>query len=332
MWRSSKAKLAVAATFLLGLGVAIALIVWSGADAVLTTLAAGGWGLVGIVPYYLIPLAAAALSWRLLFPPDAVPHFRVLLQATWIGLAINWLLPVAQLGGEVVKARLVMGRHSRTAPAVASVVVDQTLQIASQVVYALAGVVLLLVLVAGQGAFSMAALGFALLLAIGLYAFYRVQRLGMFGVLARAVQRFTRSDQAGRAAERADDLDRRVTEVYGRRPRLGAALAWRLAFRVATVGEIWLALWLMGHPVSLAEAMILDSLGQAVRSAAFAIPAGIGAQEGAFVAISVALGLPPQAGIAVALARRFRELAVGVPALVAWQVTEARALRGPEPR
>lgn len=316
----------MAMAFLLGLGIVIVLVAWSGADAVAATLATGGWGLIALIPCYLVPLIAAALSWRLLFPAPGQPGFRLLLVMTWIGLAINWLLPVAQVGGEVVKARLLLRRRIERASTVASVVVDQTLQVASQAIYAVAGVVTLLLLVAEQGAISLAAVGFAGVLAIGLFAFYRVQRLGLFGLLNRALHRLRRRGVSGDSAVWAGDLDDRIQAVYRRRASLAAAFAWRMAFRVATVGEIWLALWLMGYPVSVAEALILDSLGQAVRSAAFAIPAGIGAQEGAFVALSVALGLPPQAGVAVALTRRFRELAVGVPGLVAWQVMEMRAL------
>ena len=38
--------------------------------------------------------------------------------------------------------------------------------------------------------------------------------------------------------------------------------------RFTMAGEVWLALLLMGHPIDLTEAVILESLGQAVRAAA----------------------------------------------------------------
>ncbi len=64
--------------------------------------------------------------------------------------------------------------------------------------------------------------------------------------------------------------------------------------------------------------MILESLGQAVRAAAFIVPGGLGAQEGSFVLLGAALGIGPDLSLAFALCKRVRELAVGLPALALW--------------
>ena len=80
----------------------------------------------------------------------------------------------------------------------------------------------------------------------------------------------------------------------------------------------------MGHPVSLIEALILESLTQAVRAAAFVVPAGLGVQEGGLVLIGGALGLSPDLSLALSLAKRFRELIVGLPGLLVWQLRERR--------
>ena len=100
--------------------------------------------------------------------------------------------------------------------------------------------------------------------------------------------------------------------------------AGRVAERLAKAGEIWLALWLMGHPVSLVEALILESLTQAVRAAAFMVPGGVGVQEGGLVLIGSVLGLSPGLSLALSLAKRFRELILGLPGLIGWQLLERR--------
>jgi len=41
------------------------------------------------------------------------------------------------------------------------------------------------------------------------------------------------------------------------------------------------------------------------------------------------LGISPQAAIELSLLKRIREVALGVPALVAWQIIESRRLVGP---
>ncbi len=98
-----------------------------------------------------------------------------------------------------------------------------------------------------------------------------------------------------------------------------------LAWAFGTL-EVWVALYFMGVPVGLGEALVLESLGQAARSAGFAVPSGVGVQEAGFVVTAASLGLAPETGLALSLAKRVRELLMGVPALLAWQWLEGRRL------
>ena len=94
--------------------------------------------------------------------------------------------------------------------------------------------------------------------------------------------------------------------------------------------EVWLILYLLGHPVSFAEAFILESLGQAARSAGFMVPGGIGIQEGGLLLIGAHLGLTPELALALSLGKRAREIVIGVPCLIAWQLAEGRTIWGRE--
>jgi len=78
----------------------------------------------------------------------------------------------------------------------------------------------------------------------------------------------------------------------------------------------------MGHPVGIAEALVIESLLHAVRGAAFMVPSALGAQEGALVLLCAAFGIPPEQAMALSLAKRAADLALGVPGLVAWQRLE----------
>jgi uncharacterized membrane protein YbhN (UPF0104 family) len=88
--------------------------------------------------------------------------------------------------------------------------------------------------------------------------------------------------------------------------------------------EVWLVLHLMGQPVGLSEALILESLGHAIRSAVFVVPGALGFQEGGYMVLGALFGLPPQVGLALSLAKRVRELLLGIPALVLWQLVEGK--------
>ncbi len=70
------------------------------------------------------------------------------------------------------------------------------------------------------------------------------------------------------------------------------------------------------------KAVILESIGQGVRSALFFIPGAIGVHEGGYIFVGGLLGIPGETAFALALIRRVRELALGVPGLLVWQLIE----------
>lgn len=304
-----------------GLALATGLIAWQGMATVAGLMATAGWRLLWLAPYYGLAIVLATASWLALFPAGAKPLPMTALGASWIGFSVNWLLPAAQIGGELVKARLVTGAAVPGAGAFASVVADKTVQALTLVLYALIGLVLLLATVGGVGVAVAAGL-FVLLLGPAVWGFYRVQKAGPFAALARLARRLPIG--AALAADAAA-TDAALAAVYARPRAVIAAGLWRLGFRLLLAGETWLALAFLGHPVSLVEAMILESLGQAVRGAAFAVPGGLGLQEGGFMALGAALGLGPETALALSLAKRVRELVIGLPGLAAWQLVEGRA-------
>jgi len=71
---------------------------------------------------------------------------------------------------------------------------------------------------------------------------------------------------------------------------------------------------------------MLESLSQAARTAAFAISGGLSVQDGALLLLAMQLGLGAEAGLALSLAKRCRELALGAPLLLTGYITAARRL------
>jgi len=98
---------------------------------------------------------------------------------------------------------------------------------------------------------------------------------------------------------------------------------WQPVQCVATAVELWLALHFLGARATLLEAVVIESLIQALSSAAFFVPGGLGVQEGGFILIGGAFGLDPPTCLALAGARRIRDLLIFVPGLLAWQVAES---------
>lgn len=78
-------------------------------------------------------------------------------------------------------------------------------------------------------------------------------------------------------------------------------------------------------------ALAIEALTQAVRHAAFMVPAGLGVQEAAVVLLAQMFGVDRNVALSLALVKRMREVIFGCIALASWQWAElARArLRPP---
>lgn len=273
--------------------------------------------------WFTVPLYAAARSWCLLFPAGGAPGAWQSVRLTWIGLSVNWLLPAALVGGELVKLRLALRRVPDGAVLVASLVGDKTIQVATQVAYTLLGLVILAWTSGALGGGVREAAGFLLFSGM-VYLFYRLQRGGLFARAAAPLKGLVRD--GGRIEVNAARIDAAVDGMYRRGRRLWWAVGWRLGFRLLMAMEVALVFWWLGEPAGLWVVLAIESMAQASRIAAMVVPAALGAQEMVIMAVGLLLGAAPEALIAVAVAKRIRELGIGGAGLVAWQLQETRTL------
>ena len=318
---AGRARLVGTLAWLVGLSLVAGLVATQNLGDLTAAIAVAGWSIALVGLAHLGTLLADTLGWRALLAGPQRPPLESMVVKRWIGASINGLLPVAQIGGEFVRARL-LARAGVAGPiAGASVVVDLTAGLVTQVAFMVLGLVLYLgQRQAGTGWLLHLAGALALFCAL-LIGFGFAQRRGLFLRLARFLERATRGRTWQGLVGSAAALDREIVARYDDRPRLSLCASWRFLGWLWGSVEIWLAFWLLGHPIGPVEAVVLESLGQALRSAGFALPGGLGAQEGGIVAGALVLGIAPDLALAVALIKRARELAYGVPGLVAWSLT-----------
>ena len=306
---------------IVGLIVMTGLIAWQGLGEVSAIIITSGW------PILLVPLAWSptvffgTITWRLLFEPGKEPAFKDIFMALWMGRSINTLLPVASLGGEVVKARMLILWGYPKAEASASVVVDKTVQVFGVIIWGLIGVTLLVHYSVEQELIAAALTGFAVLGA-GVAGFILVQKAGLARVMVTSAHKITKSDYFENLKDGAERVDGCVRDIYARPGRLILAILWRVLALVLQTAEVWAAAYVLGHPISVMEAMFLKSMTSTLSDVAFVIPNAYGIQEGAFVVLGAMLGLPPDLMLAVSLSIRIRELLVDIPGLVIWQHAE----------
>ena len=197
-----------------GGAVAVALVAWFGAQSIGAEVLRAAWVLPLTVALHALQLLLSAVAWRGLAGPPA-PQLPAWWRIRWVREAVNAMLPVAQIGGNLAAIRLLAQRGLPVARATAATVLDLTVEALAQFLFTL--------------------LGIAVLAAIG-------------------------QNQAWR-------------------PWLGGGMA------------------LMGAGI-----------------AGFVLAAGL-------------FGIPPDAAVALSMVKRVRELAVGLPGLLAWQWTETARLR-----
>ena len=302
------------------------LLLRQGLPQVGAAFAAAGWAIAAVVLYHFaVTLFLDTLAWWVLFPKfDRLP-LRKLLWMRWIGESVSTLVPSAAVGGDIVRARLAAINGASLPVAAGSVLVDITLGVFTQAAFTLLGVVLL-VEVTGQKNFIRPALIGTLIGVVGVAGFYFVQRMGMFRFLARIIARLANSPEWQSLVQGGETLDQTVRALYARRKALIACCAWTIISLVAGSGEIWIALHALDLRATFINALILQSMVLTIRSAAFAVPGGLGVQEGGYLVVGNLLGIPGDAAFALSLIARVRELALGIPGLISWQIFEARRL------
>ncbi len=314
--------------FVFGLALFIALLVYTGAGAILQALEVAGWGLVGIAAFHALPLAldSAGQWYALPHAGEERPRLATTLRARWIAESVNGLLPVAQMGGLFVMARVIAQRGYPGSAAGAGVTVGTTLQMLAQMLFSFVGVLLLISYSGDIGIVLALVLGISLFTAFCVW-FYHLQRHGLYQRLAGFLQRLSSGRDWESFSGGAQALDAAVRRVYAQLARVWASFFLYLAGWVVGTGEVWLALHALDIDVSLQDAFLLESLGQAITAMAFIIPGALGVQEGGYVLLCALIGVPADAAIALSLIKRVRQLALGIPGLLSWQLFEGRRLR-----
>jgi len=312
---------------LLALGTVLCIVLlWrTGVDPVLSTFATLSWRLPLLLCFpACLMIACDTLGWRFSFRRDRVP-FRTLFSARLAGEALNITTPTASVGGEAVKAWLVRS-HVPLTESLPSVVIAKTTITIGQTLFLLLGISVAWSILPAGSRLLRSMQWLLVLECLGTAGFVAVQLLGATGGVGRLLQRLGVLGREDREPV-LRQIDRAFAHFYRQEPRrLGLSIGWHLAGWVLGALEAYCILQVLGFPVSLGLATMVDAFGAGVGFAAFFIPARLGAQEAGDVAVFTALGFGAPAGLAFSLVRRLREVlwaAVGFLALAALQRKDA---------
>ena len=313
----------------IGIGLSAWLLENYGVERILGLLGDAGWfGIIAVIVFHFVQILFSAAAWRVILGVTAMrPSLWKYMVLRWIREGVNNLLPVAQIGGEFVAARLLHRRGVKLAPAIAGTVADLTMEMITQIGFTLVGLALLVWSVGGGtiGGYVAGGIGMAMAVAAG---FVGAQWFGLALAIETGLVRLGRF-MGWRGTAKVAGLHEALIDCYRRPRRIALAALWHMVSWLLGGFEIMLALHFLGREVGFASGVIIESVGQALKAVGFAVPGALGVQEGGYIIICEVFGLSPEVAIALSLIKRLREVALGVPGLLAWQRMEARGKAAP---
>ncbi|WP_266181867.1 flippase-like domain-containing protein [Dyella humicola] len=315
---------------LLGLTAAVVLVVHQDWGAIRNAFDHAGWALLWLLPFHAVPLLVDVMGWRALLAPRDPQRRAGVPFLFWVGAvreACNRLLPVANIGGEIVGIRLVKWRGLGGAVVAASVVIEVLLTLVSQYIFAALGILMLIGLTRHIGTLNSVIGGLVASLPLPIVLIYLLRHGQLFSRLEAFVEKTMGGPSRFTELLDGSRLDEEIRAYYREPLRLAVACTWQLAGFILGSFETWFALLLLGYPITVWDAIAIEAVTQSLRHIIFFVPAGLGIQEGGLVLFGNIIGLPADAAIALSLVKRAREVGFGLPMLISWQWAEARRLR-----
>jgi putative membrane protein len=290
---------------------------------------AGIVGVLAVTMFHVSQMLFSALSWRAIAGPAASqPRLARYLTLRWVRESVNNLLPFAQIGGEIVVSRLLQQAGIRLADAIAGTVADLSIEVATQVLFTLLGLLLLLKSGAGSEIAAYLITGVSIA-ALAVAALFGALVLGLSAALEKALMKLGHWIGWGRMLD-AEGLHDALMRCYRAPARVLWSTLWHMISWLLGGIEVCLILHFFGRHVGIGDGLIIESIGQAFKAVGFAVPGAIGVQEGGYVAICHALGMTPELGMALSLMKRVRELLLGFPGLLFWYRIDGRTGATPD--
>jgi putative membrane protein len=306
-----------------GAALGIALLVHYGLGEIFALLLRSGFAIVALVGIHCLQLWLTATAWKGVFPHGAAAPGRIsLMRVRWIREGVNNLLPLTNIGGIVIGIRLLCRDGMRGTAATAATVVDMSLELAAQLAFTLLGLAVLARSLDPKAAAAPILIGVTVLAAMAA-ALGGAQWLGLARFPERLAKRFG-------FGGRMNDLHKTIFGIYRMRRGLAGCAGFHLVAWLFGSFEVWVGLSSLRSHASLAQALVIESLSQMLRTTSFAIPGALGVQEGGLVLLCGLFGIPPETALALSLLKRLREVVLGAPSIAVWLRHERQGRPQPE--
>lgn len=320
---------------LLGIAALTAITAWLGVGHVLNAMRRIGYdGFALLVLGQALVNCLLGLAWWATCPFLGAGRT---IAARFIRDAAGNCLPFSQLGGMIAGIRATcfdFTSHRRRVvewpEAVATNLADITAEVIGQIAFIL---IALLCLIGHQdGArFTWPLLGGMGLLSLGIAGFVYTQHRGGAAIrwLAQFFGKHIAESWRDSLVDNIGAFQSEMDRIWSRPGRVARGTFVHLLGWLSSAALTLMAFRFLGASLSYLDAVAIEGVVCGVMSAGFLVPASLGVQEGAYVALGVIFGIAPDVALGISLLRRGRDLTIGIPVLLVWQALEMRRLQHP---
>ncbi len=268
------------------------------------------WAVFGIYPFMCLWDVAA---WKMVF---AGP-FRVRLKLPDLfairlaGEAVNNITPVIDIGGEPLKVVLVSRRFEiPKRKSLAAGVIGRTALLAAEIIFMVLGLFCSFFWLPLPFEWRFGTLVVIFVFAAVVWFLIFAQKKGLFVTFIRWLGFFQFDPELFKRLHiPLKEVDDDVSSFYAtEKHQFHRAVLFHTIGWISGCVEMYFMFRIVGAPVSLWEALILESVLQTVRTASFFIPANLGTQEAGLAFLIQAAGYHPALGVAVSLLKRLRQI------------------------
>jgi len=310
----------------LGLGIAASLVWRAGPRLIAGMLARVGWRFAAAAAIYAVHVGIRAVAlWRSLL--DGPVRFADVLRIRLSGEAVEMLTFTGPFLAEPAKGWLLRNRGVTTAAAFAAVITEYLLYTVVAAWLMVAALWLLLVrgvLPPGMRPAASVAMGIVIAF-LAAFAFAAITGVGLIVPLLRTSRALIGRQNAERAARDFRPVEELIIGFLHEHPgRLAEVVAIETTAHVLLIVEIWIVIQALGFSASWITPIIVEGGVKFVTVAFAFIPGQLGASEGVYALLAVAVGLPAAAGLSLALVRRVRGLLIAAAGVVALTLFDHR--------
>ena len=310
------------AALIIGLAISVAVVVSFGVTEIAAAfLRLGAGGFLVLCLAHAPVVAVMGLAWRFCLPKWSAVRAPGVIAARMLRDASAEVLPLSELGGYVIGARAAVLAGATSLEAAASTLLDLTTEAVAQLGFVALGLAALYQIRPDAPLLRPTAVVVAVLIALVAFAALFAERSVRFVAPARAAIR--RWFVLFGDTEKAFAI---MGAIIRQRGAVATAVGLHVVGWLGVAAEGWLALRLLGAPISFPAALVLESLLYAVRSLGFFAPNAVGVQEGAYALLAPFVGLNVTDALALSLVKRARDIVIGAPTLLLWQRVEAARL------